>query len=526
MKTIDSIKETLAMSNTLQFGDTDIFPKPYEYDVLEKHPEAVWEIIREKTYQDQSNSLHLEVQKRRGGTRTATLIDPLLHLDYLSLAIEIAEAVECKRIPKADNIVHSYRFSPDQTTGKLFDPHYGFHSYSQACDEQISKFSGHCIVVDIQDFYPSISFETLDSALKTNDISPQKIENLKIILNKIGSKGLPVGGNASRIFAEILLNEIDKHLIAHGITFVRFVDDITIFTKNNEISDLLLIHQKMSKLGLKINYGKLRISEYSFNSFYNIFEKPSCSIEDDLFDDILDNAEDISSLIYNDEVGEVDVQQAEIILSRQIARKEGNKKLEASLLRWITTSATIDGFILNKRIASIETKITLATGLLRLITTPAKINGFSSGLADNFGHLYHSDFGRVANWMLQHSAVMSHQVIDKIHRSTMRLFDVGHSLVKSLENRAFAIRLLGLHKAKRAVGLLLFEYEHNNDPLIRSTIVHVFRKWGCADLLIKGYVNFQHLEMWERRAFIMAPETRGKLSNVKLSLLENILIKN
>jgi len=476
MKNIDHSKDNslkLALTNTLQFGDTDIFPMPYEYEILQYQSDTILEIFREKEYQTQSNSLHIEINKRGGGTRIATLIDPLLHLEYLSLAVEIAAVVESMRLPKTDNIVHSYRFNPDETTGKLFDKNYGFYSYRRACCEQKSISFRHRIVLDIKDFYQSISFDTLANVLKQNGIQLVQIERLKKIIEHINSHkhyGLPIGGNASRILAEILLNEIDKHLIAHDITFVRYVDDITIFSKKDEISDLLLIRQKLTELGLNINYEKLRIAEHSQTSFDNIFD----------------------TITYGDETGDEEEQQAEIILNKQIGKIREDKKVSA--------------------------------GLLELINSPAKINDFSLRLANNFGFL-HSDFGRIARWILKHSDVLDFWVVEEIDILVLRLFKLKHSVLASPENRAFAIRLLGLQNTMRdeTVGLLASEYI-NKCPLIRSAIVHVFRLCGCADFFNKSIENFKHIEPWERRAFVMAPEIRGKLTGEQFTLLENILI--
>lgn len=158
-----------------------------------------------------------------------------------------------------------------------------------------------------------------------------------------------------------------------------------------------------------------------------------------------------------------------------------------------------------------------------MFTTPAKVDDFSWRFADIFGYL-HSDFGRVARWILQHKDVMSDKVVDKIHHSIIRLFDLKHGILKSPENLAFTICLLGLQKTDETVALLANGYEYSDNPLVRSNIVHVFRIWGCADYLNGGYRNFGHLNPWERRAFVMAPETRKKLSAEKFTLLEHILI--
>jgi hypothetical protein len=48
------------------------------------------------------------------------------------------------------------------------------------------------------------------------------------------SYGLPIGGNASRILAEILLNSMDQMMTGKKIKFCRFVDDYIVFASSKE----------------------------------------------------------------------------------------------------------------------------------------------------------------------------------------------------------------------------------------------------------------------------------------------------
>jgi hypothetical protein len=55
-----------------------------------------------------------------------------------------------------------------------------------------------------------------------------------------GLQGLPVGCNASRIFAEAVLIPIDEALDAQGIDYIRFVDDFYLFTDSFESAEKAL----------------------------------------------------------------------------------------------------------------------------------------------------------------------------------------------------------------------------------------------------------------------------------------------
>lgn len=107
-------------------------------------------------------------------------------------------------------------------------------------------------------------FTTIANALQRIDEpsydKAKKIMSLLQKFSKMTSYGLPVGGAASRILAELALNKIDNLLAIRGIKFKRFVDDYYIFCNSSgeariklgELSTLL-----MQNLGLTIQKHKL-----------------------------------------------------------------------------------------------------------------------------------------------------------------------------------------------------------------------------------------------------------------------------
>jgi hypothetical protein len=79
------------------------------------------------------------------------------------------------------------------------------------------------------------------------------------------SYGLPVGGPASRILAELALNHRDKHLKSKGVVFCRYADDYTIFceSESDAYKKLILLSEKLSndQLGLQKDKTKIMTSE-------------------------------------------------------------------------------------------------------------------------------------------------------------------------------------------------------------------------------------------------------------------------
>ena len=76
------------------------------------------------------------------------------------------------------------------------------------------------------------------------------------------SYGLPVGGPASRILSEILLNRVDRLLTLEQIKFGRFVDDFVVFAKSREDAYSALIRLSgflLNNEGLSLQKSKTRV---------------------------------------------------------------------------------------------------------------------------------------------------------------------------------------------------------------------------------------------------------------------------
>ncbi len=456
----------LALSNTLVYGDTDIFPHPYEYDLLKDKVQLLQRLLLDidgNYNKSDYCSLFVSAKKNKGEFRIATLIDPILHLDYLVLAIQIAEQTELNRVKKNEHIVHSYRFMPNKENGKLFDSSYGFHSFKKAINTKVESFEGWVTNIDIKEFYASISKELLERVLVANNIPKKDIERLRNILaaiNVVNGKGLPIGGNASRILAELVLNEIDQYLVSIGITFVRFVDDCVVFSaKGNEIKDIDLIHEKLSNLELEINYRKLKISE-------------SCVAR--LESDFINNLP-----LYNNEPELVDGAQVEIMLQEQ--------------LRQITK----DKF--------------LNLGQLKFITDEMAINRIIWQIADNLGFL-HKGFGTLVQWVMDNIDKVTEEVFVKIHTAVEKLLVMCHSVVDNEINIAFAVRLLGaIESPETQIQLDNLYRRYEKSSLVRLSIIQVFVKWEDKNWLKDNIVNTNNLNLWEQRAILIGLEANNSI---------------
>src|SRR5690606_4221835 len=75
------------------------------------------------------------------------------------------------------------------------------------------------------------------------------------------SYGLPVGGPASRILAELALDDVDRHLESRRVDFCRYADDFTIGapSKDEAYRALVMLASKLSQEGLSLQKQKTRI---------------------------------------------------------------------------------------------------------------------------------------------------------------------------------------------------------------------------------------------------------------------------
>ena len=193
-----------AVSNVARYGDTDVFPSPFENHVFFDKPAEVVGLL-EQIHTDidlalsQYPPLNIDTLSPVGytGFRWVTEIEPMWNAYFLALAIPIAEAAEKVRLPESEKSVFSYRFEYNPVTNKLFKSS-TWLDYKRRALELSGEFP-YALVTDISDFYPRIYHHRLENELQRlklqNDI-PSRMMKLLTQFSKTVSYGLPVGGPA------------------------------------------------------------------------------------------------------------------------------------------------------------------------------------------------------------------------------------------------------------------------------------------------------------------------------------------
>jgi Reverse transcriptase (RNA-dependent DNA polymerase) len=265
---------TLAVENVLKEGLTDIFPRPFEVDLLKNDHFAVevQKVIESRLKSGALSGLKvhplqhvLYPKKDPFDFRRAALVQPIDTVTYLALVLTISDELEHFRPQSAKNRVFSYRFKPKD--GLLFNPAYTFTAFEQHVSDQIKRPRTKVLVkCDIASFYDRLNLHRLESTLLGLTLDKSKIKLINELLlfwaNR-DSYSLPIGGNASRILAEAALISVDDYLISHKVNFCRFVDDYRFFAPDIKSAHawLTLFVERLFLEGLSINPAKTSLED-------------------------------------------------------------------------------------------------------------------------------------------------------------------------------------------------------------------------------------------------------------------------
>lgn len=220
-------------------GYSVFFPEPPEWQDLCDHWDAISSDIcdrdldvyrphRMSTVFAPKDSLH---------DRPVHLLHPEDMLIYTALVLIIRNDIERSRISKRTRRVHSFRIRPKERN-ELYGPATGaYQSYLDTLKQKATKSTTRFVAVtDIADFFPRIYQHRLENALSTLALSDRSTEVARVLVRKLichlmagNSYGIPVGPYASRVLGEAVLIDVDDHLLAERVDFVRWVDDYNVF---------------------------------------------------------------------------------------------------------------------------------------------------------------------------------------------------------------------------------------------------------------------------------------------------------
>ena len=130
---------------------------------------------------------------------------------------------------------------------------------------ELSAKHPYVVVTDIADFYPRVYHHRVEAALSrlpsVGDLCSRIMKMLSSFSRINVSYGLPIGGPASRILAELALAGVDQNLRARHVEFCRYADDFCMFCADraSAYKNLVFLSERLFDEGLVLHKKKTRI---------------------------------------------------------------------------------------------------------------------------------------------------------------------------------------------------------------------------------------------------------------------------
>ena len=257
-----------AIKHLCRHGDTDVFPHLLELAFFHEEIVDIVDELQKLDLDSYSPGGAFEALAPKGRysfriTHQLGAVDTVL---LLAAVIEIGEQIDAL-LPSPKGIeAFSYRFD-GSSVDSVFLVGHTYKDWLQAQRDRILHTPAikQVLATDISDYYARINFHRLENLL--NEAAPRHgaaryIKKAIKVIRVRQSFGLPVGGAAARMLAELALSDTDKTLKDHGIAVTRFVDDFRIFLRAEEspYGALSFLAQHLSITeGLALNAAKTSV---------------------------------------------------------------------------------------------------------------------------------------------------------------------------------------------------------------------------------------------------------------------------
>lgn len=268
--TADSLK--WAIQSVVAHSDGDLFPRVQEFAAIQAAQDQFIELILKSPLSSfqPGASRRFIVPKDELSYRRATQLDPQDSILLTSIVYQYGAGIEERRKPA--DMVFSYRFGPTAQRG-LYSSQSGWNEFWTKAN-MLGKKYGCILYCDISDFYNQIYHHTLENQLRESGFTNQAIQWCKGLFNSTTanvSRGVPIGPHAVHLIAEATLIPVDNSLEARGIPFLRYADDIMLFSvdrnearKNlHRLAEILDQQQRLT-----VQKSKTRLFDWSDFSAY------------------------------------------------------------------------------------------------------------------------------------------------------------------------------------------------------------------------------------------------------------------
>jgi Reverse transcriptase (RNA-dependent DNA polymerase) len=502
----------MAVDNIAAWGDTDVFPLPPENHTFFDLPEKVVALLEDlhgdfESWRDSYGPINESALAMVGYTafRWVTQLDPLWNAYLLGLVLSLAERIEEARISVDQEVVFSYRYEYDSSDHRLFADG-GWRAFNERSLDLASSHP-YVLVCDIADFYARIYHHRLENSLlllNAGQAVPHRIDRVLNLFSNGTSYGLPVGGPAARLLAELLLNRVDRLLLTHGVTFCRFADDYHIFVESREGAyDALrfLTEKLLQNEGLTLQRAKTRIvSSRDFRVSSDFAPAPKNEPEDD-DPDVL--AADVNHGEPGPAEAEHLAQRSFLALSLRYDPYSPTAREDYAALR-----EQVERFDILGMLARELSKSRIHTALTRRLIQAVRyleedaLEGAVRTLIDNMDTLSPvlPNVLRAITEIYDDLSVGTRQYVADAVRT---MLDEQRYYATVPVNLGYAVRLLGRDPSEENQALLAQTFDIA-PHFVQRDIVLIMARWRAAYWLSDQRNQFSRMHAWVQRAFVMA----------------------
>jgi nucleoside phosphorylase len=473
---------TWALRHIEKFGDTDLFPPLFEFDLVRKHWSEFLPALGRvnlATYEWHAPRQWL-IPKDQVSFRTATQLDPIDSVIFTALIRDCAQNLEKLRVPVPRETTYSYRISIKED-GTLYEPHTrrAFWTQSKLLTDQYT----HVAVLDITDFYNQIEHSAVLGQLEVASVPAIKRTSIAKLLHRTSDatpRGVPIGPQASHLLAEAALIPLDNFLLAQ-YRFIRYADDIHVFCKTFEdaqtaifqVANYLNTNQKLSlnrqKTGIKTS------ADFRASAGRMAIDDPINKAEERMLEALRKNLEESGELDGDDYA---DLRLSD--LDRADAALFSPKLLESVLEAYLTSEATsylrLRWFL--RRITQVG-----AAGAVEYVAS--QIDRFAPAIVDAVRYLSSAAAEYSGSWQ-----TLGEQLIKSLGNPLIRASDYLQVSIIGL-----FWRITDLDHAGKLLGLF-----QESGPSIRREIVLAASAQIGPDWLRQHIPELSQMDGWLRRA--------------------------
>lgn len=415
------------------------------------------------------------------GFRVTTKIHPFWNMYFNALGVAIAERHEPNRCDRA----HSYRYMANGTA--IFDPEWSWRKFRARTLEDCAELPDTAVIVqtDISSFYEHIYHHRIENFIdELFPDSPTVSLQVDRMLSNFASGrsfGLPVGGQCSRVLAELLMSKIDGRLNANGIVWRRYVDDFVLISKdqNEAYKNLAILSHALADYGLSLSKTKTSLLK---SKHYIDYVKAQLGGEDEQSKKLRDI--DLRFDPYSDTKNEDWEQLKGAVQQLDIMKLLGDE----------LGKTQPDNFV-----------VTQISRTLKLLEPQVALNICHSLLLGTNLHAFRASFSKIMRGV---SALRSDSAYNALHKAIDVLLDAvpTHSshLLTIDTNCLHYLNALRSAKTEKRAKYVLSVYASTKSETIKRACIDCWRTWKDRDQFIALRGTWNNMGREEQRMLWLA----------------------